>query len=227
MVILLYLCFFFFQAEDGIRDGRVTGVQTCALPILMMAIASPNAAIARPDTTIAGPNAATSGPKAAAAKPDAAIAGPVAAATGPDARAGYPWPLIDLGAARFAATFRQLAAPPRPATADQAESGAPEAALGSGTPAAAFAGGTPTAALTRMQEAGYLAARHAAAVAPLLAIPPELPATELGRRRFLHRYGRSWRTVACAIGAAAAIAADPDREPAPTAAAHWRLAAAP
>src|SRR5690348_17660378 len=24
---------FFLQAEDGIRDGRVTGVQTCALPI--------------------------------------------------------------------------------------------------------------------------------------------------------------------------------------------------
>src|SRR5713226_10695678 len=24
---------FFFQAEDGIRDGRVNGVQTCALPI--------------------------------------------------------------------------------------------------------------------------------------------------------------------------------------------------
>src|SRR5256885_6229704 len=29
-----YLCFFFFfQAEDGIRDYKVTGVQTCALPI--------------------------------------------------------------------------------------------------------------------------------------------------------------------------------------------------
>src|SRR5699024_11782698 len=27
------LCFFFFQAEDGIRDRNVTGVQTCALPI--------------------------------------------------------------------------------------------------------------------------------------------------------------------------------------------------
>src|SRR6266487_1706187 len=27
------LAFCFFQAEDGIRDGRVTGVQTCALPI--------------------------------------------------------------------------------------------------------------------------------------------------------------------------------------------------
>src|SRR5438876_5347440 len=26
---------FFFQAEDGIRDGRVTGVQTCALPIYL------------------------------------------------------------------------------------------------------------------------------------------------------------------------------------------------
>src|SRR5256885_3886426 len=27
--------FFFFQAEDGIRDYKVTGVQTCALPICM------------------------------------------------------------------------------------------------------------------------------------------------------------------------------------------------
>src|SRR3989454_3377298 len=28
-----YFFFFFFQAEDGIRDYKVTGVQTCALPI--------------------------------------------------------------------------------------------------------------------------------------------------------------------------------------------------
>src|SRR5439155_6132373 len=34
--------FFFFQAEDGIRDGHVTGVQTCALPI------SPSPPCARP-----------------------------------------------------------------------------------------------------------------------------------------------------------------------------------
>src|SRR5437870_6027142 len=27
---------FFFQAEDGIRDGHVTGVQTCALPIFVI-----------------------------------------------------------------------------------------------------------------------------------------------------------------------------------------------
>src|SRR6267154_4584804 len=36
--ILIYVIFFFFQAEDGIRDGRVTGVQTCALPIFRAAI---------------------------------------------------------------------------------------------------------------------------------------------------------------------------------------------
>src|SRR6266508_5003345 len=31
--------FFFFQAEDGIRDGHVTGVQTCALPISLDVLA--------------------------------------------------------------------------------------------------------------------------------------------------------------------------------------------
>src|SRR2546423_9718744 len=30
--------FFFFQAEDGIRDKLVTGVQTCALPILQLRV---------------------------------------------------------------------------------------------------------------------------------------------------------------------------------------------
>src|SRR2546430_5734287 len=33
------LIFFFFQAEDGIRDLTVTGVQTCALPISRIGIA--------------------------------------------------------------------------------------------------------------------------------------------------------------------------------------------
>src|SRR5687768_4164897 len=32
--LFFYFFFFFFQAEDGIRDVAVTGVQTCALPIL-------------------------------------------------------------------------------------------------------------------------------------------------------------------------------------------------
>src|SRR3989454_9349940 len=32
-ILCAYYFFFFFQAEDGIRDYKVTGVQTCALPI--------------------------------------------------------------------------------------------------------------------------------------------------------------------------------------------------
>src|SRR6266513_5661117 len=41
--------FFFFQAEDGIRDRNVTGVQTCALPIcfavVLEAVPAPVAAV--------------------------------------------------------------------------------------------------------------------------------------------------------------------------------------
>src|SRR6266446_4287294 len=33
--------YFFFQAEDGIRDYKVTGVQTCALPILPLRVTMP------------------------------------------------------------------------------------------------------------------------------------------------------------------------------------------
>src|SRR5690606_40529952 len=36
----LFCCCFFFQAEDGIRDFHVTGVQTCALPISHTSISS-------------------------------------------------------------------------------------------------------------------------------------------------------------------------------------------
>ena len=32
-LVIVLVFFFFFQAEDGIRDHCVTGVQTCALPI--------------------------------------------------------------------------------------------------------------------------------------------------------------------------------------------------
>src|SRR5690554_7137454 len=34
-MIPVFFVFFFFQAEDGIRDADVTGVQTCALPICL------------------------------------------------------------------------------------------------------------------------------------------------------------------------------------------------
>src|SRR5690348_17650614 len=50
---------FFFQAEDGIRDGRVTGVQTCALPI--------SGTTARP--TCSAPTGATSGPGPSSSPP--------------------------------------------------------------------------------------------------------------------------------------------------------------
>src|SRR3712207_6922689 len=39
--------FFFFQAEDGIRDIGVTGVQTCALPILATMASLPGLAYLR------------------------------------------------------------------------------------------------------------------------------------------------------------------------------------
>src|SRR5438046_10718569 len=58
------LVFFFFQAEDGIRDWSVTGVQTCALPI------------SQPPRPAAGPAATVPRPApAAAAKPAAKVAG--------------------------------------------------------------------------------------------------------------------------------------------------------
>src|SRR5260370_38721521 len=38
--LCVIVMFFFFQAEDGIRDSSVTGVQTCALPIWGNALAA-------------------------------------------------------------------------------------------------------------------------------------------------------------------------------------------
>src|SRR5256885_2616352 len=45
--LLMTIFFFFFQAEDGIRDYKVTGVQTCALPIYPISLRSPEASAAR------------------------------------------------------------------------------------------------------------------------------------------------------------------------------------
>ena len=36
VVFCFFVFYFFFQAEDGIRDVAVTGVQTCALPIYII-----------------------------------------------------------------------------------------------------------------------------------------------------------------------------------------------
>src|SRR2546425_5685890 len=45
--------FFFFQAEDGIRDKLVTGVQTCALPILGRVGAGVDSAVAQAQAALA------------------------------------------------------------------------------------------------------------------------------------------------------------------------------
>src|SRR5438046_10754149 len=45
------MCHFFFQAEDGIRDWSVTGVQTCALPILAVDL---QAAVREKDEGVVG-----------------------------------------------------------------------------------------------------------------------------------------------------------------------------
>src|SRR2546430_14064989 len=42
--IVCFVFFFFFQAEDGIRDLTVTGVQTCALPIFRPVVLDRSAA---------------------------------------------------------------------------------------------------------------------------------------------------------------------------------------
>ena len=55
--------FFFFQAEDGIRDYDVTGVQTCALPI---------SAVPGPETTLSAPEEVEAEAKAAVAEVEAA-----------------------------------------------------------------------------------------------------------------------------------------------------------
>src|SRR5690606_40992381 len=60
--------FFFFQAEDGIRDFHVTGVQTCALPILVAGMgvfasrraASSNAVVPDVSSSAPGPTATES-----------------------------------------------------------------------------------------------------------------------------------------------------------------------
>src|SRR5438105_1639864 len=73
LMFMFFLClFFFFQAEDGIRDPLVTGVQTCALPICLRAArrAGDRAGEERPVGGLA-PGAAA-GPRAARAH-----AGPV------------------------------------------------------------------------------------------------------------------------------------------------------
>src|SRR5205823_8522409 len=60
LVLLCLLFFFFFQAEDGIRDKLVTGVQTCALPISQYTLTGYDASAHMTEETT---DAEVSGPK--------------------------------------------------------------------------------------------------------------------------------------------------------------------
>src|SRR5690606_3762953 len=71
----IYLLLFFFQAEDGIRDFHVTGVQTCALPISR----SSNADHATPMRLLS--NGITAAPTADATQPPV-VTGPINTAAG-------------------------------------------------------------------------------------------------------------------------------------------------
>src|SRR5690625_6046919 len=63
---------FFFQAEDGIRDGHVTGVQTCALPISTSPLRSGS-----PDSTQSWPSLGAPGRKIVSGGASAAQIAPV------------------------------------------------------------------------------------------------------------------------------------------------------
>src|SRR5437667_8698180 len=78
--IACFVCFlfFFFQAEDGIRDRDVTGVQTCALPISPRSRVLPSGAAsvrtkscssARASTPAGSAGASSPGPESAAGTP--------------------------------------------------------------------------------------------------------------------------------------------------------------
>src|SRR5207248_3361380 len=70
--------FFFFQAEDGIRDRTVTGVQTCALPISPLVVDGP-----RVEPLPVG-DVRTGGPAGAVAS----VTNPAPEASGPMDRSG-------------------------------------------------------------------------------------------------------------------------------------------
>src|SRR5256885_3958482 len=64
-LLCLLVFIFFFQAEDGIRDYKVTGVQTCALPISARPPKPPSAWAARSPPPCASPRCRPSWPPAA------------------------------------------------------------------------------------------------------------------------------------------------------------------
>src|SRR6266496_2172853 len=92
---MLMLFFFFFQAEDGIRDLYVTGVQTCALPICGAGEDENLAALAGHVTPVAGVLVALNGLDPPAQQPADAARWPVSV---PASAEGAADPAKDLAA---------------------------------------------------------------------------------------------------------------------------------
>src|SRR2546426_8073356 len=81
--------FFFFQAEDGIRDYKVTGVQTCALPILPGTLGT-GGSVPAPGANDRGPGVLRAGPPPYTAGPGAAVSrATVRGVAGLTSRRGY------------------------------------------------------------------------------------------------------------------------------------------
>src|SRR5262249_57686030 len=85
----VWLLFFFFQAEDGIRDWSVTGVQTCALPISGLRVEPERPAGGAPQARVTGKF--SSFELVAAGAPARWISGHVDAGRSEERRVGKEW----------------------------------------------------------------------------------------------------------------------------------------
>src|SRR5256885_5460698 len=85
----ILLWFFFFQAEDGIRYYKVTGVQTCALPISGTLQTASQLAVVAPELhALAALARAERGPLLPLAHPEGAAVGAVVVAASERPRSG-------------------------------------------------------------------------------------------------------------------------------------------
>src|SRR5688572_31329042 len=101
----IMIWFFFFQAEDGIRDLTVTGVQTCALPIYSSNKAGPKSGSTQPcssDNTASPPlRPIAAAPSPASAKPLRAIRAWAIVAVLPRSEERRVGKSVDLGGRRI------------------------------------------------------------------------------------------------------------------------------
>src|SRR2546426_5274785 len=106
MAVFRRLVFFFFQAEDGIRDYKVTGVQTCALPISRSARRSPSASVAR----VSRPMRASGAPSSPSTRRRSSRSSKPCGARWPSSRSGWILPSACSRSIARASAWRRRAA---------------------------------------------------------------------------------------------------------------------